>query len=287
MKRLLFIVGTAALISCLGTFTACSQEKEKPANSGSNTNGNAEVRQLISKVNAKLKQGKDKEADFTAELKEFDDLITKLKSTAPNAAAEAAFMRALLYVQVIEDHTKGAELMRGVTNDFPKTAFGSNAVQVLTSIERQAGAKKLQAALQPGATFPDFNETDINGKPFTLANYKGKVVLLDFWATWCGPCRAELPNVLETYNKYHSKGFEIMGISLDENKEKLVQFIKDKNIPWQQYFDGKGWENKLGQKYGITAIPATFLIDGQGKIVARDLYGEELTKAVAKAMEGK
>jgi thiol-disulfide isomerase/thioredoxin len=139
-------------------------------------------------------------------------------------------------------------------------------------------------ALPMGASFPEFTETDIDGKPLSLADYKGKIVLIDFWATWCGPCVAELPNVLKTYEKYHSKGFEIIGISLDENKEMLTGFTKARNMPWQQYFDGKGWKNKLSQRFGIRSIPATYLVGKDGKLIGKNFRGEALEQAVAKAL---
>jgi len=126
--------------------------------------------------------------------------------------------------------------------------------------------------------------TSLQGKEIDLADMKGKVVLIDFWATWCGPCIAELPHVLTTYEKYHEQGFEIIGISLDkeEDKAKLEKFIANKNMPWPQHFDGKGWGNELAKKYGIGSIPATFLIGADGKIVATDLRGEALEKTVGK-----
>ncbi len=126
--------------------------------------------------------------------------------------------------------------------------------------------------------------TSLQGKEVDLAAMKGKVVLIDFWATWCGPCIAELPHVLKTYEKYHAKGFEVIGISLDKEsaKEKLEAFIKDKNMPWPQYFDGKGWKSDLVTKYGISGIPATFLIGPDGTVVATDLRGDSLEKAVSK-----
>ena len=150
--------------------------------------------------------------------------------------------------------------------------------------QRQMEAQKIQAALAIGVKFPDFNEKDTAGKPLAIANYKGKVVLIDFWATWCGPCRAELPNVIATYKKYHNQGFEIIGISLDQDQAKLIGFTKDMNMTWPQYFDDQGWGNKLAVKYGIESIPATYLLDGNGRIIGRDLRGDELTQAVAKAL---
>ena len=126
--------------------------------------------------------------------------------------------------------------------------------------------------------------TSLQGKPVDVASMKGKVILVDFWATWCQPCIRELPHVIETYNKYHSQGFEVIGVSLDkaEDKEKLLQFLKDKNMPWPQHFDGKGWGNALAKEYGISGIPATYLIGPNGKIVATNLRGDALEKEVAK-----
>jgi len=282
MKSLFSILTVAALLCGFTAPRASAAES-----SAADTDAAKDVRAVIKKVQAKLQQGKDKEADFNAELKEFDTLIAKYKTTAPDAAGEAAFMKALLYVQVIDDNEKGAELMRGVKKDFGGTKFGKQADQALASIEHDAEAKKIADSLKPGAKFPDFTEKDVDGKSLSLANYKGKTVLVDFWATWCGPCKAELPNVIETYNKYHAKGFEIVGISLDTDKEKLKSFIKEKDMTWQQYFDGKGWQNKLSTQYGITAIPATFLLDGEGKIIARNVRGEALGEAVGKALAQK
>jgi peroxiredoxin len=158
---------------------------------------------------------------------------------------------------------------------------------MLASIKKQQEAKKLKAGLAEGSKFPDFEVKDTAGKPLAIANYKGKVVLLDFWATWCGPCVHELPNVIKTYEAYHQKGFEIIGISLDKDKEKLASFTKEKNMVWPQYFDGLAWENKLAVKYGVNSIPATYLLDGQGTIIGKDLRGEALDQAVAKALAKK
>ena len=107
----------------------------------------------------------------------------------------------------------------------------------------------------------------IDGRKVDVAKMKGKVVLIDFWATWCGPCVAELPNVKKTYAKYHKKGFEIVGISLDSNKGKLTNFVEDNDMPWPQQFDGKGWKNQYAVEFGIQGIPAMWLIDKKGNLV--------------------
>ena len=99
---------------------------------------------------------------------------------------------------------------------------------------------------------------------------KGKVVLIDFWATWCGPCVAEFPHVLEAYQKLRDRGFEIVGISLDQEKEALESFTKKRGMPWPQYFDGEGWGNKYAQEFGITGIPAMWLVDRDGKLVDQE-----------------
>lgn len=139
--------------------------------------------------------------------------------------------------------------------------------------------------LKIGAPAIGFSATDIAGKPISLADYRGKVVLLDFWATWCAPCRGEMPNVKKVYSTYNGKGFEIIGVSMDNSRQSLDAYLKEQNMTWRQIYDGRGWKAEIGQLYAIQSIPATFLIDREGRIRYKNLRGAELGEAVARLLE--
>jgi peroxiredoxin len=132
----------------------------------------------------------------------------------------------------------------------------------------------------------DLRFTALDGREVDLSKLRGRVVLVDFWATWCGPCKEELPNVRANYEKYHDKGFDVIGISLDsaQDRRKLADFCKDNDLPWPQYFDGKGWKNDVAVKYSIHGIPAMFLLDQNGLVVSTDARGEKLEPAIRKLL---
>ena len=129
----------------------------------------------------------------------------------------------------------------------------------------------------------EFTQNDTLGNPVSLSSFRGKYVLIDFWASWCGPCRQENPNVVKAFNAYNSKGFTVLGVSLDQPtaKDKWMKAIHDDNLTWTQVSDLKYWKNDVAVQYGIQAIPQNFLIDPQGKIVGKNLRGEALNKKLA------
>lgn len=132
----------------------------------------------------------------------------------------------------------------------------------------------------------DLAFTAIDGRQVDLARMKGKVVLLDFWATWCGPCVAGIPEIQKLHDQWHARGFEVIGISLDGDKAALEKFVRDRNLPWPQYFDGLVWKNRVAQRFGIRAVPQLYLVDKQGRL--RDIKGYDdhgqLAGKIAKLM---
>lgn len=138
-----------------------------------------------------------------------------------------------------------------------------------------------------GKKAPDFTSLTPEGKSISLAGQLGKYLLVDFWAAWCGPCRRENPNLVKAYQKYHEKGFDVLGVSLDKSKEDWVKAIKTDNLNWAQVSDLAYWNSAAAKLYGVRAIPANVLIDPKGVIIARNLRGEELDKKLEELLGSK
>jgi peroxiredoxin len=205
------------------------------------------------------------------------DMAKQFATKAPNdpRATQLMFMigtRALSGNQ----YDTAREVLKYTSEVDPAGQFGQMAASKLILLE---------AIGKP----PEIAGPTLDGGEIDISQFKGKVVLVDFWATWCRPCVLELPNVQKAYDKYHDEGFEVIAVSFDRTKQALAKFVEDRNLPWPQiFFDEEGkryWDNPVGLKYGISAIPVTFLIDRDGNLRKIDVRGEDLESAVVELLQ--
>ncbi|TWJ04685.1 peroxiredoxin [Mucilaginibacter frigoritolerans] len=166
--------------------------------------------------------------------------------------------------------------------------YNSLSANIKNTVAGKEFAKAIEAARTTavGSIAPAFTQNDVNDKPVSLADFRGKYVLLDFWASWCAPCRAENPNVLKAYQQYHDKNFTVLSVSLDRpgKKDAWLAAIKTDGLNWTQVSDLNFWNNQVAKQYGVTTIPQNFLIDPNGKIIAENLHGDELQKKLAEVL---
>lgn len=231
------------------------------------------------------KQGQADDAQFNAKKKTYDslsviwaakeqDLYTTFVKKHPNSLVS---IHSINYLLIDIDYEDVAHLYAGLS---PGVQASKGGVFIRQYVAQRRSTEIGKDALS-------FKQADALGQLIALSDFKGKYVLLDFWASWCIPCRQENPKVLEAYNKYNKKGLEILGISLDDKRTDWLKAIADDALPWKQVSDLKGWNNEVSVLYSVYSIPQNFLIDPQGKIIAKDLRGPELEAALSKIFEGK
>ena len=185
-----------------------------------------------------------------------------------------------------------AEALRDVANTHPLSeiepvlASLSEDVRSLTTAKELAARIAAEQTIQIGNIAPDFTQPDADGNPVSLSDYRGRYVLVDFWASWCAPCRAENPNLVKAYETYKNKGLEVLGVSLDSKsgRDAWLKAIETDGLPWVQVSDLNGWSNAVAVQYGVRAVPQNYLIDPDGKIVASNLRAERLHTVLAEML---
>lgn len=178
-------------------------------------------------------------------------------------------------------------------NTIPKSEYYIGFRDQVGRMEQQAAAMKAQEEqmarldnlIPVGSEAPDFTQPTPDGKTMSLSSLRGNVVLIDFWASWCKPCRMENPNVKRVYEQYRGKGFEILGVSLDRDKAQWTQAIAQDGLPWKHVSDLAFWNNAAAQQYGVSSIPYTVLVDKEGKVLGKNLRGPALEEKLAEVFK--
>jgi len=230
---------------------------------------------LQDSVKTLLQSSPEKEAEINESMKrEFTTFQTNVQEFVAQNPNSAALFPVLSLINMENEMDTYGSILTQLTNGFPESY---TLAEISKQFEAIKAKKEEGNVLAPGKIAPDFTETKINGDSMSLSDLRGQVVLLDFWASWCGPCRKENPTVVKLYNKYNKDGFTVMSVSLDKEKDKWLAAIETDKLTWPNHVsDLKGWSSAAGQKYQVRGIPFTVLIDKEGKIIQTNLRGADL-----------
>ena len=238
---------------------------------------------LIAELNghAALIQKETDEKKKEGLFKNYESVVNKVNTEVGNfvAANKSSYVSAFLLsisAQVTGDPAVMEQRFNLLSEEVRNSEIGKN-------IAKNIAYSKVGAV---GSDALDFTQADMDGKPVSLSAFKGKYVLLDFWASWCKPCRLENPNVVKVYQKFKDKNFTVLGVSLDQSKDAWVKAVQLDKLSWNHVSDLQQWNNAVAQMYHIQSIPGNFLIDPNGKIIARDLRGEDLEKKLCEVIGG-
>ena len=239
----------------------------------------------LSQMVDSLTKAKASDSLVNIEYQKLESIATSLKTSAQEVMQKSKSPVLTLYTLGSFQNTANNLGMQGFSKEEIEAIINGASAKFPAHTALQAVKKNIQApATQTPATgvrkAPEFSQPDANGKPVSLASFKGKYVLLDFWASWCKPCRMENPNVVKAYNEFKDKNFTVFGVSLDQEKSAWQEAIQKDGLTWTHASDLKFWNNEAAALYGVQSIPANFLIDPDGNIIAQDLRGEDLTETL-------
>ncbi len=203
------------------------------------------------------------------------EVVDKVKAMLPAMGTSLASLFALNFINIDTDFAVYDEMAQRFEKENPNSPHAKSLIGRVARIK----------GVSVGAPAPEIALSDTTGNPVPLSSLRGKYVLVDFWASWCGPCRAENPNVVRMYNKFKDKGFAIYSVSLDKDKGSWTKAIRNDNLTWNHVSDLKFWQSAAAQQYGVQAIPATFLLDRTGKIIAKNLRGDALEQKLEEVLK--